>query len=217
MQLIDILKKRYSTKEFDKDRKISANDLNTIKELLRLSPSSVNLQPWHFVLATSDEGKQKVAESTKGGFAFNEPKILNSSAVVVLCAKNDVDDAYLKQLVDKEDADGRFVQPQFKKDMEAGRKRFVGIHQDQIKDLTAWMDKQVYLNAGALLLGVASLGIDAVPMEGFDNKTLDQVLDLESQGLHSVLVVALGYRSEYDFNSKLPKSRLATTDVVTEI
>jgi nitroreductase/dihydropteridine reductase len=40
---------------------------------------------------------------------------------------------------------------------------------------------------------------------------------LRSQGLTSVALLALGYRSANDFNAKLPKSRLPVESVLTEI
>jgi nitroreductase/dihydropteridine reductase len=70
------------------------------------------------------------------------------------------------------------------------------------------MEKQVYLALGTLLLGATTLGIDATPIEGFDLNILDQTLGLPQNGLKSVVLAALGYRSGEDFNANLPKSRL---------
>jgi nitroreductase/dihydropteridine reductase len=61
------------------------------------------------------------------------------------------------------------------------------------------------------------MGIDACPIEGFDNGLLDDALGLREQGLSSTVVVALGYRSEADANAKLPKSRFAAEQVITRI
>jgi nitroreductase/dihydropteridine reductase len=68
-----------------------------------------------------------------------------------------------------------------------------------------------------LLLGAATLGIDATPIEGFDPQALDQELALNEKGLKSVVMVALGYRSAEDFNAKLPKSRLGAETVITAL
>lgn len=79
------------------------------------------------------------------------------------------------------------------------------------------MEKQVYLNIGNFLLGVATLGIDAVPMEGIDMKALDEEFGLREKGYTAVVMVGLGYRSESDFNANLPKSRLPKEEIFTEI
>jgi nitroreductase/dihydropteridine reductase len=64
MNIIESLNRRYSVKEFDATKKISNEDFNKIKDLLRLSASSVNGQPWHFVIANTDEGKKQISKST---------------------------------------------------------------------------------------------------------------------------------------------------------
>jgi nitroreductase len=47
-QLLDQLNWRYATKQFDPNRKISAQDLAALEQALVLSPSSGGLQPWKF-------------------------------------------------------------------------------------------------------------------------------------------------------------------------
>ncbi len=54
----------------------------------------------------------------------------------------------------------------------------------ELKDDDQWMAKQVYLNVGNFLLGVAAMGLDAVPIEGVDFAILDEEFDLKAQGLH---------------------------------
>jgi len=49
-QLIDQLNWRYATKQYDPARKISAADWATLEEALVLSPSSLGLQPWAFLV-----------------------------------------------------------------------------------------------------------------------------------------------------------------------
>ena len=62
-------------------------------------------------------------------------------------------------------------------------------------------------------MNAAYLNIDACPMEGFDQVALDNALGLGKRGLTSVVLVSLGYRSDEDFNAKLPKSRLPASTV----
>lgn len=217
MNLIEIMNNRYSTKKFDKTKKISEENIKQIKELLRLSSSSVNLQPWHFVIASTEEGKNNISKSTEGFFAFNKEKVVDASHVIVLCSKTSIDDEFLQNILEKEDQDGRFANEEFKNGMHSGRSNFVNIHKDNAKDLQEWVDKQVYLNLGNLLLGVAALGIDAVPMEGFDSKILSEELELDKKGLKPIAIVPIGYRAEDDFNATLPKSRLNEDEIFTII
>ncbi|UMB61178.1 oxygen-insensitive NAD(P)H nitroreductase [Lutibacter sp. A80] len=219
MNLKETLNWRYTTKEFDPTKKISDADMLEIKNLLRMSPSSVNLQPWHFIIAETKEGKERMAKGTQGFFHFNEPKVLNASAVVLFCSKVDTDENYYKHIADTDDKNGRFPNEDVKNGFLGAVKAFAGIHKYDLKDLQHWMEKQVYLNIGNFLLGVASLNIDATPMEGIDVKALDEEFGLREKGYTSLVAVSLGYRATSDFNSteKTPKSRLLESEIITVI
>ena len=217
LNLTRFAKSRHATKAFDPARKIPASVIDELKELVRFSPSSVNTQPWHFVIASSDAGRARIAKATQPGYAYNEPKMLNASHVIVLCARTGLDDAHLNAVLEQEDADGRFANADAKAAQKKTRDFYVGLNRDERRDLSGWAQKQVYLALGTLLIGAATLEIDAYPMEGFDANTLETELGLREQGLTPVVVVGLGYRSENDFNAKLPKSRLPVTAVFTEL
>ena len=109
MDIVSVALKRYSTKAFDPSKKLTAEQAEKLKTLLQFSPSSTNSQPWHFIVASTDEGKARVAKSAAGNFVFNERKMLDASHVVVFCAKTDMDDAWLERVVDQEEIDGRFA------------------------------------------------------------------------------------------------------------
>ncbi|XQW84965.1 oxygen-insensitive NAD(P)H nitroreductase [Thalassotalea piscium] len=218
--IIYYAKKRQSAKAYDANKKISAENIQKIKELLRFSPSSVNAQPWHFVIASTAEGKNRVAKATDELYPFNSNSIRNASHVVVFASRLEPTEAHLQHLLTQEEKDGRFDgDPEtFRAGMDAGRKMFINLHKEEFKDVQHWMDKQVYLNLGQFLLGVATLGIDATPMEGIDRSTLDNELGLREKGFSSLFVVALGYSdAENDFNASLPKSRLPFEAILTEI
>lgn len=217
MDIISVALKRHSTKAFDSSTKLTAEQAENLKTLLQYSPSSTNSQPWHFIVASTEEGKARVAKSAAGGYVFNERKMLDASHVVVFCAKTAMDDAWLEKVLDQEDADGRFATPEAKAGNHKGRTFFADMHRKDLKDDNHWMQKQVYLNVGNFLLGVAAMGLDAVPIEGFDAAVLDAEFDLTEKGFTSVVVVPVGRHSVEDFNAKLPKSRLPLTTTVTEI
>ena len=47
--MLELVKHRYTAKRYDANKPISDETLNDLLEVLRLSPSSVNIQPWHFM------------------------------------------------------------------------------------------------------------------------------------------------------------------------
>ena len=111
MNFSKIVNSRHATKAFDASRKIPAASFAELETLLHLAPSSINSQPWHFVIASTDEGKARIAKSTYGNTAYNEPKIRNASHVVVFCARQSFDDTHINAVLEQagrcKGADGR--------------------------------------------------------------------------------------------------------------
>lgn len=217
MNIADLVQTRRTTKAFDPARKLTADQVAQIETLLRFAPSSTNAQPWHFVIASTEEGKARLADTFAGAHGFNEPKIRNASHVVVLCARQALTDDHLAQVLAQEQADGRFADDAARAGQHAGRAHFVNLHRFERRDAQHWADKQVYIALGFLLLGAAALGVDACPIEGFDQGAVDAALGLREKGLSSAVVVALGFSAASDFNARLPKSRLPLNEVMTRI
>ncbi|WJV63604.1 oxygen-insensitive NAD(P)H nitroreductase [Pectobacteriaceae bacterium CE70] len=217
MTLNEAVINRHTVKAFDSGKTLPESQIESLLNVLRNSPSSVNSQPWHFVVASTADGRAAIAKSTTGAFAYNEPKVVNASHVIALCMHTDMDEQHLDNILTQEDQDGRFVAEGSKAGQDKSRRSYVDIHRYELRDMPQWMEKQVYLALGGLLLGAAVLGIDATPMEGFDQRTLDIELGLREQGLTSVVLVSLGVKSDKDFNALLPKSRLPREQIFTFI
>jgi nitroreductase/dihydropteridine reductase len=217
MNLTEIAKKRYSTKVFDPSRAIAPAQFEQIKALLRYSPSSVNSQPWHFIVADTPEARKRMSCGTQGHFAFNEAKVTDASHVILFCVKTEMEDPYLERLLNQEDQDGRLADSSVKENIHRARTGFANLHRKELHDARHWMEKQVYLNMGTVLLGAGALGIDAVPMEGVDTQALDAEFGLQEKGYAALALVSLGYRADTDFNAALPKSRLPEEDVITHL
>lgn len=215
MDIVQIATRRYTTKVFDSNKHIDAMLMTQLQTLLRMAPSSTNSQPWHFIIATGGEDKAKIARATSGPYGGNEPKVLNASHIVILCALTELDDAHLQRVLEQEESDGRFKTDEAREAQRRGRGFYVNMHRNELHDTQQWMEKQVYIALGTLLLGAAALEIDATPIEGFDRATLDEELGLTERGLRSVVIAALGYRREDDFNAALPKSRLPAEEIFT--
>lgn len=216
MSLVSFARKRYTTKAYDATRQVDQTTIDELLELLRLAPSSVNSQPWHFVVASTAEGKARLAKGTQGVFAANQGKVLDASHVILICTLSELSDEHLATVLEQEGADGRFRDEAARTTQQNVRGGYVNLHREA-GDTQHWMEQQAYLALGTLLLGAASLGLDATPMEGIDRDALDRELGLADRGLRSLVMVSLGYRSDSDFNAALPKSRLPAERVFTHL
>ncbi len=217
MNLSNLLQKRYSTKKFDSSKTIKDNLWQQMEDALIYAASSTNAQPWHFIIASSEQGKQRLMKGTDENFAFNSHKIKDSSHSVLFCTKTHLSDIYLADLLEKETQDGRFTSDALTPEQyHQVRTHFYNIHKDA-GDVSHWTEKQTYLNIGNAMLGAMILGIDSVPMEGIDINALNDEFDLPAQDLTASVIVCFGYRADDDFNAKLPKSRLEAGKLITRI
>ena len=57
MDFVKLSEQRFTAKKFDVNKKIPRDDVEKLKTILQLSPSSVNSQPWVFLWGTSDNSK----------------------------------------------------------------------------------------------------------------------------------------------------------------
>ena len=212
MNFLKLAQSRYTSKAYDPDKKIPASQLQELLEVLRLSPSSINIQPWQFLVAQTAAAKQKLADAMPEGNSYNIPKVLNASDVIVLCAKTDLDEQHINKIIDSEAAAGRFASDSDKINRFNITQYY--LEQYKAKDIDRWIDAQLHIALGALLFAAAANQIDATPIGGFSSELLDAGLDLPAQGLRSVVLVALGYHSEQDFNAVLDKARLQASELI---
>lgn len=80
LTLTEIIKKRKSVKEFDPNFKIPREEIEEMIELATEAPSSINLQPWRFVIIDSEETKQKLDSLVQ----FNQRQLHSSSAIILI-------------------------------------------------------------------------------------------------------------------------------------
>ncbi|WP_392561862.1 oxygen-insensitive NAD(P)H nitroreductase [Orbus sturtevantii] len=214
MNIVDISNKRYTTKHYDKSKKIPAEQFKQLLTVLKNSPSSVNSQPWHFFIADNDAAKAKILPSI---LDFNHPRVADSSHTIVFCIKTPLDEAHLQNLLRQEEKDGRFPSAELKEGQDQGRRFFVEQNSKTAENLLCWESKQLYLALGQILFAAAAIGIDSTAIEGYDNVKMDEILGLKEKGLKSVVVATFGYHDVNDGNAHRPKSRLPNEQIFTTL
>ena len=199
MDFRTLAKERYTTKKYDSTKKISDELVDDLKEILHLSPSSINSQPWRFTFISDENLKEGLAKVSM----HNEEKVKQASHIVVFSVIDNVG------LFEKQIAENlpEAAIAYYNKNIKPGT-------DEQIK---AWMTNQVYLALGFFLSAAASLGIDSTPMEGINAAEYDRVL--KPHGYRTLFAVALGYRDADDFNQPdiKAKSRIELDKVVYSI
>lgn len=190
-----IIENRYTTKVYDNSKKISDDKIEDLKEILRLSPSSVNSQPWKFIFVRDQNIKNKLSEVS----LINTEKIKNCDTVVVFARPNNAS-VFENQLTHP-------ISECYNKVLKPLGETYL-IH---------WFEKQIYLSLGIFLSACASMDIDSTAMEGIDREKYNDILALKD--FSTVLAVAIGYRDSEDFNQlhKKPKSRKQHEKVIVQL
>ena len=217
MDLLNVSKTRYTTKAYDPIRKIPKEQVARLLEILRLTPSSINIQPWHFFIADNQAAKERIAKALVGKYAYNAPKVLDSSHTILFCTKADISEQHLDNLLTQDDISGRFKDEKAKQGQKESRSGYVNYYRNEKGDIQRWAENQTFIALGQILLAAGIEGIDATPIGGFDEQIINDELQLTKKGLVPSVLLTLGYRSENDFNAQLPKSRLDKEQIFTQL
>lgn len=212
MNSLNIAQTRYTCKAYDASKKIPEDVRSRLLDVLRLTPSSINIQPWQFLIAQSDDAKAKICQSMPNIHQHNIAKVENCDIVIIFCAKTQLDDAHLQQVLQAEHLAGRFAND----DVQQKRLELCcnNLAEKQKSGLALWINEQIHIALGTMLFASHLEGVDSTAIGGFDNALLDDTLNLSAQGLRSVVMLTLGYASDADFNRHLPKARLNAEDVI---
>jgi len=203
MNILENLKWRYATKKFDSTHLLSESELNTIKEVIQLSPASFGLQPYKVLIVTNSEIREKLK-----AVSWNQPQVTDASALLVFVKNKNVDESEVDLFVENI-INTRGVTKEMLAEYEGMMKHAISSQSDDQKG--NWVEKQIYLAVGNLLTSLSVLGIDSCPMEGFDRGQYDSILGLTETS--SVIVCPIGKRDASDEYQNYPKVRKSTNDL----
>jgi nitroreductase len=204
--IIDNLNWRYATKKFDSSKKVSNENLDTLLEVLRLTPSSYGLQPYTFLVIENKEIREKLKEKSWG-----QSQVTDASHLIVLCSYIDISDHHIDAHV-ANTAKARGLEVEALKAFGDFMKKTINQLDPEKKQI--WNSKQAYIALGQLMHACAEMKIDATPMEGFDPAGYDEVLGLKAKNLHAALVCPIGYRAVDDANQHFKKVRKSREDLI---
>ena len=214
--IIDDLTWRHTSKKYDSSKKVPQEDLDVLFEAMRLSASSINSQPWRFVVIESDDAKARMNATFANKHQFNQPHVFDSSQIILFAyhpnyTRNDYAKVVDKGIEDKrtkpEDREGAF-----------GGFGFAEMNTDETGNTSNWTKAQTYIALGNTLHTLARLKIDSTPLEGIDTELVNEEFKAELGGYQCDVALAIGYHlPEADYNAKLPKSRHDLDSVLVRI
>lgn len=209
MNIIESLEWRYATKKFDPAKKLTSEQLETIKKAFNLTATSYGLQALSLVIVTNQELKEQLVE-----FSYNQRQVADASQLCVICYPTDFDGKDVKEYFDLVQE----IRNTPEEVIQSFRDFLINDFNNkstEVKD--AYFAKQAYIALGNLLTVCAVEKIDSCPMEGFVPAKYDEILGLTNKGLKSVLALPIGYRADDDYMAKEKKVRKPLSESIIEI
>jgi len=208
MTLIEALNWRYAVKKMN-GQPVEQDKVDQIIAAAQLAPTSSGLQPFKVIVVTNQELKEKIAP-----IAFNQSQVIDSSHLLIFAAFENYTEEGIDATFSYMNAERRLP--------ESATDAYKAQLKGMILPRTAEENfnhaaRQAYIGFGVAIAQAALLKVDATPMEGFNAPALDELLELNKQGLKSVTLLPLGYRDEAnDWLVNLKKVRKPLSEFVIE-
>lgn len=198
-----ILKGRRSIRQFDESVKISKEEMTNILQDTITAPSSVNMQPWRFIVAESSTAKEKLTPLVR----FNQNQNNTSSAMILIFGDLKNFD-YSEQIYGTAVEQGLMPAEVKEQQLSVLTPLYKQIPADKMKE-TVLIDGS--LAAMQLMLIARTYGYETSPIGGFERDQLATAFDLNPQRYVPVMIVAIGKGLDAGY----PSYRLPVADITT--
>ncbi len=198
-EILDSLHFRYSCKKFEPNHDISDEEFTTILETARLSPSSMGLEPWQFLVVQNRKLREKLTEQSSSG---RRQALVASHFVIALHrqgAEVRYDSDYVDYIMDTVQQADEASRAQKRARLEEFQRGDFKIA-DRPKALSSWARMQTYIALGNMMTVAALMGIDSSPIEGFNKEKTEALLAselaIDTDKFGVAYILAFGYRGE---------------------
>ncbi|HFU4463281.1 TPA: nitroreductase family protein [Streptococcus suis] len=189
----EIMFGRRSVKVYDETVTIDQKEMLDMLNKAITAPSSVNLQPWRFVVVESEAAKAKLRPMVR----FNTKQVDTASAVVLIFADMQPQE-HTEAIYDRAVTEGKMSQEVRDYQVPAIKNMYDALSPATMREVVK-MDAS--LAAMQLMLVARSHGYDTNPMSGFDPEEMAATFDLDPERYIPVLMVSIGKAKELGFDS----------------
>ena len=98
-----------------------------------------------------------------GKYAYNAPKVLDSSHTILFCTQADITTEHLDQLLQQDELSGRFKDETAKQNQKDARTGYVEYYRNEKGDIQRWAENQTFIALGQMLLAAGIEHVDATP------------------------------------------------------
>lgn len=189
----EIIRGRRSIRTYDRSVKISKEEMAEILEEATLAPSSLNMQPWRFLVIESEEGKATLAPLAN----FNQIQVETSSAVIAIFGDlNNFD--YSEEIYSKAVELG-YMPLEVKEKQTSLIAAHAATIDPQVNKEAVLVDGG--LVAMQLMLVARSHGYDTCPIGGYEKDKIAEAFDLDKNRYVPVMLVSIGKAADSGYKS----------------
>lgn len=193
---------RRSIRKYDAQYKITREEMNVMLEEATRAPSSMNMQPWRFVIVESKEGKERLKPVLYG----NHQQLETSSAMICIFTDLKKFD-YAEMIFNKAVAQGLMPEDVREKQLRNISNMIPSLSEESI-------EKGGLIDSGLvamqLMLVAKEHGYDTCPIGGFRHDQLAEAVGIDPKRYKPVFILSIGKAAE----SGYPSIRL-DIDVIT--
>ncbi|HEM6340906.1 TPA: nitroreductase family protein [Streptococcus suis] len=189
----EIMLGRKSVKIYDETVTIDHEEMLEMLNKAITAPSSVNLQPWRFVVVESAAAKAKLRPMVR----FNTKQVDTASAVILIFADIKPQDR-TEAIYDRAVAEGKMPQEVRDYQVPVIKSMYDALSPATMREVVK-MDAS--LAAMQLMLVARSHGYDTNPMSGFDHEEMAATFESDPNRYIPVLMVSIGKAKEPVFDS----------------
>ncbi|MDZ7835296.1 MAG: nitroreductase family protein, partial [Alkalibacterium sp.] len=184
----DVTLGRRTIRVYDENVKIPREEMLEMIQKATRAPSSLNLQPWRFVVVDSEEGKAKLRPLVRWNTTQND----TSSAMVLLFGDLQCYE-YGEEIYDKAVAEGKMSKQERDEQLAEIIPEYKSFPKEKMKKAVR-LDSN--LAAMQFMLVARSHGYDTNPIGGFEYGQLAEAFDLDKERYVPVLILAVGKAAE---------------------
>ncbi|MDO4814702.1 MAG: NAD(P)H-dependent oxidoreductase [Gemella sp.] len=198
------------------DKDVSKEDMETILDSAWLSPSSVGLEGWRF-LVLDRAAIAKVRDELKPIAWGAAPQLDTASHFVLILAERNAryDSESIKESLVRRglgEGDALTSRLDLYKSFQENDMKIT----DSERGLLDWTSKQTYIALGNMMTSAIRLGVDSCPIEGFNydkvNEKLAELNLIDGEKESIAVMVSFGYRLA---DPKHQRSRKERNQVIT--
>lgn len=199
----DIVYNRRSVRKYDETFKIPHEEMLEMIGKATTAPSSVNLQPWRFVVVESDEMKAKL----KPLIRFNTLQNDTSSAMVLIFGDMRCHDRG-EEIYDLAVAKGKMPKEVRDQQLAAIIPHYESFSTEKMNDV---IKIDASLAAMQFMLVARSYGYETNPIGGFEEDLLAEAVGLDKERFVPVMIVSIGKAVEEGYESIRLEAKEITT------